>query len=359
MSLTPLQTLTEYGQSAWLAGFSRGDDLDRLRREHGIRGATTDLAALEQAIDRGAYDADIAEPAGTGFQPRALLERLRATDAQAACDVMRPVWEAANGRDGHISLAVDPRASLREQVDRLLRLVARRNLMLAIPATDAGLATIEDSVAAGISVDVTLIFSSARLDAAAEAYLRGLERLIANGGDPRAVASVASLSISPVDAEADARLVALGEDALRGRLGIARARLAHRRAASAFAGRRWEALAAAGATRQRCLWAETWTGGAAYRDVLYPEQLIGADTVVALTPATVSAFERHGVVADTLARCADDAARVVRAVAAAGVDLDDVARTLEAEGERRLTTGFDRAAAAVARRAEHPDPRRT
>ena len=359
MSLSPLQTLPEYGQSPWLDGFSRGDDLDRLRREHGIRGATSDLGALERAIDRGAYDADITELARAGLQPRALLERLRATDARAACDDLRPVWEVTNGRDGHVSLAVDPEVSLGAQVDRLLRLVARRNLLLAIPATDAGLTAIEDSVAAGISVDATLIFSAARLDAAAEAYLRGLERLIANGGDPRPVASVASLSISPVDAEADARLAELGEDALRGRLGIARARLAYRRAASTFAGRRWEALAAAGATPQRCLWAATSTSGTAYRDVLYPEQLIGANTVVALTPATVSAFERHGVVADTLARCADDAARVVRAVAAAGVDLEDVGRTLEAEGERRLKTHFDRAAAAVARRAAHHDPRRT
>jgi transaldolase len=271
---------------------------------------------------------------------------------------MRPVWEATSGRDGHVSLAIDPWLEpLRAQVDRLVRLVARRNLLVAIPATEAGLEAIEDSVAAGISVDATTIFSPTRLEAAVEAYLRGVERLVENGGDPRLVAAVASVSVSHVDAEVDGRLEALGEDAHRhrGRLGIASAKLAHRRCAPAFAGRRWQALAAAGATRQRCLWTSTSTSGTAYRDVLYAEQLIGADTIVALTPGTIAAFEDHGVVADQLSRCAGDAPRVLRDVAAAGVDLDEVSRTLEAEGARRLATDFDRVAARVAQRADHPD----
>lgn len=275
-----MQQLREYGQSPWLDGYPGADELRRLRDVHGIRGAKL---------------AD-------------------ARDASEACRLLLPLWERTGGRHGLVSAPVDPGA--REHP----------NLMVAIPATEPE--AIEHSVAAGIPVDAVAVVSPADLDVAVGAYMRGIERLIEEGGDPPAVGAVASVPIAPVDAAADRRLEALGLQGLRGRLAIANARLAHRRLRDACDEPRWRALEARGATPLRCLWTGTSTAGTPYRDVLYAEELIGAGTIVALAPETIAAFEAHAVVADRLDRSIGEAARVVSELAAAGVDLEHVRRAL-------------------------------
>jgi len=209
-----------------------------------------------------------------------------------------------------------------------------------IPATEPGIGAIEDSIAAGRSINVTLIFGLDRYSAVAEAYVGGLERLVADGGDPGQVISVASFFVSRVDTEADRRLGEVGREDLQGRLAVANAKLAYERYQEIFSGPRWEALAAAGARPQRCLWASTSTKNPAYRDVLYVEELIGPDTVNTMPLETIEAFQDHGVVRDTLTEGVDEAHELLRELEAAGIDYDDVTDTLEREGVQKFSDSF-------------------
>jgi transaldolase len=209
-----------------------------------------------------------------------------------------------------------------------------------IPATEPGVGAIEDSIAAGRPINVTLIFGLDRYSAVAEAYVRGVERLVADGGDPAQVISVASFFVSRVDTEADRRLDELGRQDLQGKLAVANAKLAYERYQALFSGPRWEPLAAAGARPQRCLWASTSTKNPAYRDVLYVEELIGPDTVNTMPLETVQAFQDHGVVRDTLTEGVEEAHALLGELAAAGVDYDDVTDTLEREGVQKFSESF-------------------
>jgi transaldolase len=209
-----------------------------------------------------------------------------------------------------------------------------------IPATEPGLGAIEDSIAAGRSINVTLIFALGRHAEVAEAYVRGLERLVEGGGDPTNVVSVASFFVSRVDTEADRRLAEIGNDDLQGRLAVANAKLAYQQYLEIFSGERWNALAAAGARPQRCLWASTSTKNPAYRDVLYVEELIGPDTVNTMPFETIDAFQEHGVVADTLTQTVEEAHALFEELAAAGIDYDDVTDTLEREGVQKFSDSF-------------------
>jgi transaldolase len=223
---------------------------------------------------------------------------------------------------------------------RLHELVDRRNVYVKIPGTEPGLGAIEDCIARGRSINVTLIFSLARHAEVAEAYVRGLERLVEEGGDPSLVISVASFFVSRVDTEADKRLEELGRPDLQGKLAVANAKLAYQRYLEVFSGPRWEALAAKGARPQRCLWASTSTKNPAYRDVLYVEELVGRDTVNTMPAETIAAFQDHGVVADTLTAGLDDARALLVELDAAGVDYDDVVDTLEREGVEKFADSF-------------------
>jgi transaldolase len=210
-----------------------------------------------------------------------------------------------------------------------------------IPATEPGLPAIEEMIARGRPINVTLIFSLERYSDVAEAYIRGLERLVESGGDPSRVASVASFFVSRVDTETDRRLDEIaGHDELKGKLAIANAKLAYQRYKEIFAGERWEGLAARGATPQRCLWASTSTKNPAYRDVMYVEQLIGRDTVNTMPEETIKAFQDHGEVAPTLEQGLDEAKRVFEQVEEAGLDYDDVTATLEREGVEKFSDSF-------------------
>ncbi|HLE99274.1 MAG TPA: transaldolase family protein, partial [Gaiellaceae bacterium] len=219
-------------------------------------------------------------------------------------------------------------------------LVDRPNAYVKIPGTEPGLGAIEDCIAAGRSINVTLIFSLERHRAVAEAYVRGLERLVASGGDPTHAVSVASFFVSRVDTETDRRLEELGRHDLQGRLAVANARLAYAQWSETFAGERWERLAAAGARTQRCLWASTSTKNPDYRDVLYVEELVGPEIVNTMPLETIAAFQDHGVVADTLAQGVGEARRLLEELAEAGVDYGDVVETLEREGVDKFADSF-------------------
>jgi transaldolase len=256
------------------------------------------------------------------------------------------VWERTNGVDGYVSLEVDPRLAYDrvatfEQAMRFHEEVDRKNLYVKIPGTEPGLGAIEDCIAKGRSINVTLVFSLARYAAVVEAYLRGLERLVAAGGDPGSVISVASFFVSRVDSEADRRLEEAGRTDLQGKLAVANAKLAYEHWQQAFSGDRWAFLEGKGARNQRCLWASTSTKNPAYRDVLYVEELIGPETVNTMPIETVRAFQDHGEVRDTLTEGVAEAHALLDELAAAGVDYDDVVATLEDEGVQKFSASFD------------------
>jgi len=319
-------------------------ELARLMEEDAVVGVTSNPTIFQKALSGGDwYDEQLR---GVGARdPVEVFFALAMDDIRAACDLMRPVWERTAGVDGWVSLEVDPtlaydRERTYEQATRFNREVARDNLYVKIPATEPGLGAVEDCIARGTSINVTLIFSLERYAAVAEAYVRGLERLVAAGGDPSQVLSVASFFVSRVDTEADRRLEQVGRTDLQGRLAVANAKLAYQHYLRTFAGERWDYLAGKGARPQRCLWASTSAKNPAYRDVIYVEELIGRDTVNTMPLETVRAFQDHGEVRETLTASLDDARRLFSDLADAGIDVDDVVAVLEAEGVQKFADSF-------------------
>jgi transaldolase len=382
-SLSPLHCLTALGQSVWIDFLSRdsihGGHLQELVDRDAVVGATSNPTIFQKAMSEGdAYDEQLRALAGEGVQGKDAFWRLASDDIRDACDLFRPIWEAGSGRDGYVSLEVDPGlaydgpATFNEAM-RLHALVDRPNLMVKIPATKPGLAAIEDVIAKGKSINVTLIFSLRRYAEVAESYVRGIERLVAAGGDPSKVASVASFFVSRIDSEADRRLQelqagasagdasagdasagdafaagnsspgALTPDAykhLEGRLAVANARLAYQHYKSVFRGERWQFLAGKGAVPQRVLWASTSTKNPAYPDTLYVEELIGPDTVNTMPEETVHAYQEHGRPQLRLESELPQARRLLDELAAAGVDYDGVTETLEREGVVKFSDSF-------------------
>ncbi len=351
MHKSNLHRLADYGQSVWIDYLSRDlirtGKLERMLEEDAVVGVTSNPTIFQKAIaGRNEYDEQLRELLRDESDAKEVFLRLAAHDVEAACDLLRPVWDAGKGQDGYVSIEVDPnlaydREASYDEALRLHELIDRPNLFVKIPGTEPGLGAIEDMIALGRSINVTLIFSLQRYAEVAEAYLRGLERLVAEGGDPSRVASVASFFVSRVDTEADKRLDAIGgRDELKGKLAIANAKLAYRRSKEIFSGERWQRLAEKGASKQRCLWASTSTKDPAYRDVLYVEELIGPETVNTMPEETITAFQDHGRVAPTLEQGLDEAERALDDLAEAGVDYDDVVRTLEEEGVQKFADSF-------------------
>ncbi len=352
MAQTPLQQLQAHGQSVWIDYLSRhfveAGELAGLVRE-GVTGVTSNPTIFQGAIAEGdAYDEQLRDVLRSESAPKEVFLALARNDIRRACELLHDAWARGGAdRDGWVSLEVDP--SLAYDTDattlealRLHRMIERPNLLVKIPATEAGLPAIEETIARGVPVNVTLIFSLERHRKVAEAYVAGLRRLVEGGGDPVGVASVASFFVSRVDTEADKRLDQIGgHDELKGTLAIANAKLAYRTYAEVFSGPDWEELAARGATPQRCLWASTSTKNPAYRDVIYVEELIGAHTVNTMPRETVEAFLDHGRVEETLARDVDGAQRTLEAFAQAGIDYDDVVATLEREGVEKFAKSFE------------------
>jgi transaldolase len=351
MGASRLHRLAEYGQSVWIDFLSRdmitSGELERRMRDDAVVGVTSNPTIFQKAISAGnAYDEQLREVLEDERDPKEIFLRLAIKDVEDALDLLRPVWDEGSGQDGYVSLEVDPNLASDtvgtiEEAQRLHETIDRPNLFVKIPATKAGLPAIEEMIARGRSINVTLIFSLDRYAEVAEAYIRGLERLVEAGGDPGTVASVASFFVSRVDTETDRRLDEIGgHDELKGKLAIANAKLAYQRYKEIFAGDRWEALAARGAMTQRCLWASTSTKNPAYRDVMYVEELIGPKTVNTMPDETIEAFQDHGEAAPTLEQGVDEAKRVFEQVGQAGIDYDDVTDTLEREGVEKFADSF-------------------
>ena len=350
-SSTPLGRLSQLGQSVWVDFISRGalesGELERMVREDSVVGLTSNPTIFQKAIASGdAYDEQLADVSEHQDDPQEVFLELAQRDIQAACDLLRPIWDEGSGRDGYVSLEVDPTLAhdtdeTTREARRLHELIDRPNLFVKIPGTQAGLQAIEDSIAGGIPVNVTLLFSLSRHAEVCDAYIRGIERLIESGGDPTAVASVASFFVSRVDTEVDKRIEAKGAPKeLLGTAAIANAKLAYQTYNEKFAGERWQTLADKGATPQRCLWASTSTKNPAYRDVIYVEELIGPDTVNTMPVETIEAFQDHGEAARTLDEDVDGARATFEQLAAAGIDMEDVGRTLEREGVEKFAASW-------------------
>jgi transaldolase len=346
-----LHKLSALGQSVWIDYLSRDlletGELERMMREDAVVGVTSNPTIFQKAIAQGhRYDEQLKECLEELDDAKEIFIRLSRQDIANACDLLRKVWDEGKGLDGYVSWEVDPtlaydREATYEEAQRLHGLIEKPNLYVKIPATEPGLGAIEDMIADGKNINVTLIFSLERHEAVMEAYIRGVERLVEAGGDPSTVHSVASFFVSRVDTETDKRLDELGgHDELKGKLGIANARLAYQNYLSTFSGPRWEALAAKGATKQRCLWASTSTKNPEYRDVMYVEELIGPETVDTMPDETIRAFQDHGQVAETLTKGVDEARRLLDDLAKAGVDYDDVVQTLEEEGVQKFADSF-------------------
>jgi transaldolase len=367
----PLQRLSAFGQSVWVDFLSRdsihGGHLQQLIDEFSVVGATSNPTIFQKAMTEGnAYDeqlhelqdGDPAHPVDIDATFWALAQR----DIADACDLFAPVWERSGRRDGYVSLEVDPRLAYDtlqtyHEAMRLHGELDRPNLMVKIPATKPGLAAIEDVIAKGHSINVTLIFSLDRYAEVAESYIRGLERLVAEGGDPTKVASVASFFVSRIDTEADKRLDQVGAPShLQGKLAIANARLAYRHFLQAFSGPRWEYLVGKGATPQRVLWASTSTKNPAYPDVMYVEELIGADTVDTMPEETIEAYQDHGEPRPRLQSGIEDAERLLAELGRVGVDYDDVTDTLEREGVEKFSDSFAQLLAALQAKRETLTP---
>jgi len=345
-----LHRLSELGQSVWIDTITRkwlrDGTLVRLMEDDAVVGVTSNPTIFQKAISDGTtYDDQIRELVEWQEDPKEVFYHLAVQDIQEACDTLRTVWDRGEGKDGYVSMEVDPNLAYDQEatIQEALRFhdwIDRPNLFVKIPATEPGLGAIEECIAQGRSINVTLIFGLDRHRAVAEAYIRGLERLVEAGGDPRKVASVASFFVSRVDTEADKRLEALGNEELPGKLAVANAKLAYQAWKEIFSGERWERLTARGATTQRCLWASTSTKNPAYRDVLYVEELIGPETVNTMPLETIEAFQDHGEVRLTLEEGIDEARELFDRLAAVGVDYDDVIDTLEREGVEKFADSF-------------------
>jgi transaldolase len=355
MSKTPLQELSDRGQSVWIDYLSRdlleGGTLERLMREDAVAGVTSNPTIFQKAMSSGdAYDEQMRDVLEREQDPKEVFLQLAISDVKRACDLLRPVWDEASpdgGRDGWVSIEVDPNlagdadATLAEAI-RLNQAVDKPNAFVKIPATEPGVQAIEDSIARGLPINVTLIFSLDRHRKVAEAYVRGLERLIDDGGDPASIASVASFFVSRVDTEVDRRLDEMGgHDDLKGKIAVANAKLAYVTYKEVFQGERWERLQARGATPQRCLWASTSTKNPDYRDVLYVEELIGPNTINTMPEETIEAFQDHGQVrGDTLEEGVDEARALLDKLEEIGISYEDVTDTLEREGVEKFAASF-------------------
>jgi transaldolase len=345
---TRLHQLAERGQSVWIDFLSRdllrSGELARMMLEDAVTGVTSNPTIFAKALAGGdAYDEQIAASDGDA---RSVFLQLAMRDVTDACDLLHPVWERTKAGDGYVSIEVDPNladdtAATVAQATHFHETIARPNLLVKIPATDAGVPAIEEMTARGYAINVTLIFSLTRHRQVAEAYLRGLERLVASGGDPSRVRSVASFFVSRVDTETDRRLAELGRDDLRGRLGIANAKLASQQYKELFHVERWDDLAAHGATAQRCLWASTSVKDPSLRDTLYVEELIGPQTISTMPEETIRAFHDHGRVETRLESDLDEAQSLFNQLSAAGVDYDNVVATLEREGIEKFVASFN------------------
>jgi transaldolase len=362
-----LERLSDEGVSIWLDDLSRkritsGNLAELVEHQH-VVGVTTNPSIFQAAIGSGeGYEEQLADLAVRGVTVEEAVRMMTTQDVRAAADVLRPVYEATDGRDGRVSIEVDPRLAHRTdatvaEAKQLAWLVDRPNVMIKIPATEAGLPAITEVIGLGISVNVTLIFSLERYRAVMDAYLAGLEKARAAGIDLSGIHSVASFFVSRVDSEIDKRLAKAGTDealALKGRAALANARLAYEAYEEVFGGERWAALDAAGANRQRPLWASTGVKDPSYKDTLYVDELVAPGTVNTMPEATLRATGDHGDVrGDTVTGGYAQARADLAAVEGLGISYDEVVAQLEDEGVAKFEAAWQDLLEAVAASLEH------
>ena len=368
--MNPVKALENHGQAVWLDFLARGfvakGDLKKLIDTDGVKGVTSNPSIFEKAIGiSDEYDGAIFKALKSGDRPVAeLFEHLAVEDIQKAADVLRPAYDQLKGDDGFVSLEVSPylatdsKATIAE-AERLWKDVNRRNLMVKVPATPEGLPAIRHLIGEGISINITLLFSQKVYVQVAEAYLAGLEKYVATGGDPSHVASVASFFVSRIDSAVDKELdekIARANDptekerlaALKGKVAISNAKLAYQDYKRLFSGARWDRLAAKGAKPQRLLWASTGTKNKDYSDVLYVEELIGPNTINTVPPATLDAFRDHGRPRDSLEENIEDAKRVLAELEKSGISLDAITADLVKDGVKLFADAADKLYGAVA-----------
>jgi transaldolase len=347
-----LLALKSFGQHVWLDNLSRTllreGTLQRLITEDGVDGVTSNPAIFHKAIAGSAdYDDDLRRLRAANLGPEQCYEALVIADIQAACAILLPAHETSAGQTGYVSLEVSP-ALAHDTVGtvaaalRLAQAVGRDNLLIKVPATPAGVLAVEDLTAVGIRVNVTLIFSLAQYESVAQAYLRGAKAWLAAGGHPRQLRSVASVFLSRVDTLVDQRLDAVGNVLLKGRAGVALAKRCYRRYLEIFHGSDFAPLARAGVSAQTLLWASTGSKNPAYSDVLYVDALIGPETITTLPDATLAAFRDHGHAAATLVTGMHRAQADAEALAALGIDLDEVGETLQRDGVRLFAEAYEK-----------------
>ena len=344
-----LEKMQETGQAPWVDGLSRDDTRNGGLQgliDDGIVGVTSNPAIFQKAIGGSdLYDDQLQELAGKTDDPKEMFWGIAGTDIQEACDVLKPIYDDNSG-EGWVSLEVQPDIAYDTQATideaaKLHEMVDRPNLFVKIPATLPGLVAIEEMISRGVSINVTLIFSLERYREVARAYIRGVQRLVENGGDPSGVRSVASFFVSRIDAEADDRLDKLGRDDLKGKLAIANAKLAYRVYGQIFSGSRWNALEEQGANRQHLLWASTSTKNPDYPDTIYVDNLVGPETVNTMPEKTIEAVKDHGNIRPTLTEGIEDAVRLLDTLREAGLDYEDVTDVLEREGIQKFADPFN------------------
>jgi transaldolase len=353
MNGNPLQQLGRLGQSPWYDYITRellsSGRLAKLIAEDGLRGMTSNPTIFEKAISGSEdYDEDIRRLTALDKRPAEVFDALSVADVQAACDAFRPLYDALQGRDGLVSIEVSPGLAFDTggsiaEAARLWQAVARPNVMVKIPGTAAGVPAIEESLAAGININITLLFSVERYGEVIEAFLRGLERRRAAGHSIARQASVASFFVSRVDGKVDPLLDAQGDPAkLRGTIAIANAAMAYAAFERSLETPRWKALAAAGARPQRPLWASTGTKDPRYSDTHYVEPLVAPQTVTTLPPETFDAYRDHGRPEVRIAESIAQAPARLAALAQAGIELAEITRELEREGVEKFSESYDK-----------------
>jgi transaldolase len=364
---TKMQALLDLGQSVWLdylhRRMTRSGEL-RALIDDGLRGMTSNPTIFEHAI-ASSTDYDDELELASARTDREVFETLAIEDVREAADLFRKVYESTDGSDGFVSIEVSPRLARDTEgsvteARRLWKAVDRPNAMIKIPGTREGWAAIERCLSEGININITLLFSVEHYRAVAEAYLRALEARIARAQSIERLASVASVFVSRVDTEVDKRITAEGDSlaALRGKVAIASARLAYATFMEITQSPRWRALEAAGAKKQRLLWASTGTKNPEYSDVLYVESLIGPDTIVTVPPETLTLFEHHGTILPTLeSDQIRDARHVMDRLADGGIDFRDVNLALEKEGIEKFAKSFNRLLSVIAEKRNTPSTR--
>lgn len=363
MATNHLREIEAEGQAVWLDNISRAliedGDLERLIEEDGVSGVTSNPSIFEKAFgDSDRYDEAMNELAEQGKGARDIFFELGFKDIRDGCDLLRDTFDATEGKDGYVSFELPPELSddadgSVEQAKLIKERIDRPNVLIKVPGTEAGVRAFEELTAAGVNVNVTLLFDVKRYEEVAEAYISGLERRVENGEPVDRASSVASFFVSRVDGKIDDKLDELGREDLKGKAAVANARIAYESFQRLFSGERWEKIAAEGAAVQRPLWASTSTKNPDYPDTLYVDELIGPDTVNTMPDKTVEAARDHATVARTVDQDVEAAHKLMDELREVGVDVDDiVGRVLVEEGVASFAKSFDSMIETIEKKAD-------